>query len=270
MSQDFDKTIKPVGTREWYDFIGLLADMIPGIHMGGRDATETLIEMCGIDKNTRILDVGSGGGYTACLIASDIGARVVGIDISEVMVSKARGRADRMGVTNLVEFRTADAFQIPFDDASFDVVLVESVLVPLPGEKLKAIKEMMRVLKPGGMLSANESTVRPDTPDHLVETFSKHPATYGTFTPESLRNLFQTAGLQAVQLQEYWNIDTPSPMKDLGCGGLLTFVFRIYPKIIMKLLQDKRFREASRIDDQITKGGKEYMGYALVVGTNPE
>ena len=177
------------------------------------------------------------------------------------MVSKARGRADRMGVVDLVEFRTADAFEIPFDDASFDVVLVESVLVPLPGEKLKALKEMMRVLKPGGMLGANEST---------VETFSKHPATYGTFTPESLRELFQTAGLQAAQLQEYWNIDTPSPMKDLGCGGLITFVFRVYPKIIVKLLRDKRYREASRIDDQITKGGKEYMGYALVVGKNPE
>ena len=56
MSEDIDKTKKPVGTREWYDFIGLLADMIPGIHMGGRDATKTLIEMCGIDKNARVRD----------------------------------------------------------------------------------------------------------------------------------------------------------------------------------------------------------------------
>jgi ubiquinone/menaquinone biosynthesis C-methylase UbiE len=270
MMQSVDNDRKPVDTREWYDFIGLLADMIPGIHMGGKDSTRTLIEMCGIDKNTRILDVGCGGGYTACMIAEEIGAPVVGIDISEVMVSKAQQRADRMGVADIIEFRTADAFQIPFDDNTFDVVLVESVLVPLPGEKGKALQEMLRVLKSGGKLGANESTVRLDAPEHLVETFSKHPATYGTFTPESLRELFEINGLAEIEQKDYWNIDTPSPMKELGCGGLINFVFRVYPKIIMKLIKDARFREASRIDDQITKGGKEFMGYTLVVGMKPK
>jgi len=264
MEPNTDK--KPMGTREWYDFIGLLADMIPGIHMGGVDATFALLEMCQVDENSRILDVGCGGGYTACLIAKEIGAHVHGIDISEVMVFKARQRAERLGVADLVDFRTGDVFQIPFEDPQFDMVLVESVLVTLPGDKLEALREMMRVLRPGGSIGANESTVHPETPDHLIETFSRHPATYGIFTPESLRELFESAGLKDINLVEHWNVETPSPMKEMGCGGLLSFAFRVYPKIILKLLRDKRFREASRIDDQITKGGKEYMGYALITG----
>jgi hypothetical protein len=124
---------------------------------------------------------------------------------------------------------------------------------------------MMRVLKPGGRIGANESTVHPETPDHLIETFSRHPATYGTFTPDSLRALFKSAGLVDINVAAHWNVETPSPMKEMGCGGLLNFIFRVYPKIILKLLRDGRFREASRIDNQITKGGAEYMGYALIV-----
>jgi len=40
---------KPVGTREWYDFIGQLAEALPGIHMGGQDATHALLELCQLD-----------------------------------------------------------------------------------------------------------------------------------------------------------------------------------------------------------------------------
>jgi SAM-dependent methyltransferase len=270
MSQPLDMNTKPVGTREWYDFIGLLADMIPYIHMGGQDATQRLIEFCSIDKKSTILDVGCGGGNTSCLIVKEVGASVVGIDISDVMISKAQQRAERLGISDRVEFRTADAYDIPFNDNSFDVVLVESVLVPLPGDKMAAIKEMMRVLKPGGMIGVNESTVRPQTPQNLIETFLKHPATYGTFTPKSLKQLFESAGFENIKIQEFWNIDTPSPMMGLGCRGLLNFLIQVYPRIVLKLLRDKRFREASRIDNQITKGGKEYMGYVLVVGQNPK
>ena len=55
-------------------------------------------------------------------------------------------------------------------------------------------------------------------------------------------------------------------MKEMGCGGLLNFMFRVYPKIAVKLLRDARFREATKLDDQVTKQGKDYMGYALIVG----
>jgi ubiquinone/menaquinone biosynthesis C-methylase UbiE len=260
---------KPIGTREWYDFVGQLADTMPGIHMGGQDATRTLLEMCQIDEGKRILDVGCGAGHTACLIAETFGARVHGIDISGVMVSKARERASRMGLTDRVEFRTADAHQLPFGDGHFDVVLIESVLTPLPGDKVQALKEMMRVLRPGGIIGANESVVAPDAPPEMLAAFARHPATYGHFTVQTLRGLFERAGLQEIHMVEAVNVDAPNPLKMMGLRGFLAFMIRTYPKILVTMLRDARFREAARIDDQITKRGKQHMGYALIVGRKP-
>jgi ubiquinone/menaquinone biosynthesis C-methylase UbiE len=269
MTEKIEAQSKPIGTREWYDFVGQMADAMPGIHMGGQDATRTLLEMCQIDGAKRILDVGCGAGHTACLIAETFGARVHGIDISEVMISKARERATRVGLTDRVEFRTADAYQLPFGDGHFDVVLIESVLTPLPGDKMQALKEMMRVLRPGGIIGANESVVAPDAPPEMLAAFARHPATYGHFTAQTLRELFEKAGLQEIHVVEAVNVDAPSPAKMMGLRGFLSFMIRAYPKILLTLLRDARFREAARIDDQITKRGKQYMGYALIVGWKP-
>jgi ubiquinone/menaquinone biosynthesis C-methylase UbiE len=260
---------KPVGTREWYDFIGYLADTLPGIHLGGQAATRELLEWCELDATSQVLDVGCGHGVTACLIAQQYGSHVVGIDVSEVMVAKARDKAERLGLTDRAEFQVVDVYQMPFEDGSFDAALAESVLTPLPGDKLQALGEMVRVIRPDGRIAINESTVDPAAPAEFLALFEKHPAMYGYFTPESLRALFEEAGLQVVHMREAKQVEAPSPVKELGLGGLLSFMVRVYPKVLLKLLRDARFREASRIDDQLTKQGKAYMGYTLIVGQKP-
>ena len=260
---------KPVGTREWYDFVGQLADAVPGMHLGGHDATQALAGMCHLDATSRVLDIGCGPGNTACFIAKQYGSRVHGIDISEVMIAKAKERARRRGLEDIVEFRVADAFQLPFEDDSFDVAIVESVLTPLPGDKKQALREMVRVVRPGGRIGANESTVDPSAPEEWLALLAEHPAIHGYFTPQTLRNLFEESGLQVVEMIEAQYVDTPKVLKDIGLRGVLSFMIRAYPKILLKLLRDARFRKASRIDDKVTKRGKEYMGYALIVGQKP-
>lgn len=260
---------KPIGTREWYDFVGQLADALPGMHLGGQDATQTLLEMCHLDATSRVLDVGCGGGNTACLIAELYGSRVLGIDISEVMVAKAKERARRMGLDDRVEFRVADVFELPFEENSFDVVIVESVLTPLPGDKSKALGEMVRVVRPGGRIGVNESTVDPSAPEDWLALLDEHPAIHGHFTPETLRSLFGESGLQVVEMVEAQYVDTPKALKEMGLLGVMSFMIRAYPRILLRLLRDARIREAGRIDDRITKRGKEYMGYALIVGQKP-
>ncbi len=260
---------KPVGTREWYDFIGQLAGALPGIHLGGQDATHALLEMCRLDATSRVLDVGCGPGNTACLIAEQYGSRVHGIDISEVMIAKAEERARRQRLMDKVEFRVADAFHLPFEDDLFDVVIVESVLTPLPGDKKQALTEMVRVVRPRGRIGANESTVDPSAPPELLALFAEHPAIHGYFTPQTLRSLFEGSGLQVVQMTEVKNVETPSVLKAMGLRGLLSFMIRVYPKVLLKLLRDARFRKAASIDDKVTKRSKQYMGYTLIVGQKP-
>jgi ubiquinone/menaquinone biosynthesis C-methylase UbiE len=262
-------TEKPVGTREWYDFIAELADTLPNIHMGGEAATRQLVEWCQLEATSEVLDVGCGPGATACLIAQQYGSRVVGVDISEAMIAKARVKAHRLGVTDRVEFRVADVLQMPFEDGSFDAALVESVLTPLPGDKVQAMAEMVRVLRPGGRLAVNESTFDASAPAEILALIEQHPAMHGYFTPESLRTLLEQAGLQVVEMEVTELAEAPSPMRAMGLGGLLSFMVRVYPRILIKLLRDKRFRVASRIDDQVVKQGKPYMGYTLMVGQKP-
>jgi ubiquinone/menaquinone biosynthesis C-methylase UbiE len=257
---------KPVGTREWYDFVGQMAALIPVMHVGGHDSTQKLLDLVRIETSSRVLDVGCGSGLTACFVAETYGALVYGIDISEVMIDRARERAHRQGLTDWVDLQIGDVFELPFEDGWFDVVIVESVLMPLPGDKGQAMKEMVRVLKPGGRMGANESTLDPAVPPELEAKIAQHPAMYGTFTPDTLRCLFEEAGLRVIELVEGKGIGAPGPTPGIGLRGLASFMVRVYPKILLKLLREPRFRQASRIDAQVTKEAKPYMGYVVIVG----
>jgi hypothetical protein len=64
-------------------------------------------------------------------------------------------------------------------------------------------------------------------------------------------------------------VDAPSALKEMGLRGLLSFMIRVYPKVLLKLLRDARFRKAAGIDGKITKRSKQYMGYTLIVGRKP-
>lgn len=256
---------KPIGTREWYDFIGLMADGLQFIHVGGREATDFLVQGCQIGESTRVLDVGCGGGNTACLLARETGCLVMGIDISEVMISQAKKRAKKSNVAGLAEFRPADVFDLPFEDASFDAVLLESVLTPLPGNKLAALKEIHRVMAPGGMIGANETVFKEEMPSEVRKMLNAHPAVNEPFSEISLKEAFENAGFMIRDWKVIEQAEAPNAMKQLGCGGLIAFMVKAYPRILAKLLTDKRIREAGRIDGQITKVNKEYMSAVLLI-----
>jgi ubiquinone/menaquinone biosynthesis C-methylase UbiE len=168
-------------------------------------------------------------------------------------------------VEEKVEFRVADIFQLPFDDSSFDVAIAESILTPLPGDKKQALQEIARVIRPGGLIGINEGTIDPSAPPEYFALLKEHPAVHGHFTAETLRKLFEESGLEVVHLDETREAAGSSVLKELGCRGLLSFMVRTYPKIVLKLLSDARFRDAHRIDDQITKEYKQHMGYTLLV-----
>jgi len=261
--------IKHVDTREWYDFVGELSETLPGIHLGGEIATRELLSMCGLGPGKHVLDVGCGSGTTACMVAELYGADVTGIDFSPVMIARANERARRKGLDARVTFRTGDAFELPFLDGEFDLGLLESVLTPLPGDKSLVLDELMRVLRPGGLIAINESIFKEGAPPEMESLFLQHPAIFGHFTPDSLRGLVEQAGLQVLHMTVSDSGDIPSAVDRLGVGGIMRFMVTVYPKVLWKLLRDRRFREASRVDGRVTKLGKDYMGYALLVGRKP-
>lgn len=97
-----------------------------------------------------VVDVGSGGGMDSVIAARAVGDRgkVIGVDMTEDMLERARRAAQGAGAANL-EFRQGYAEELPFDDASVDVVISNGVLNLVP-DKTAAYAEIFRVLKPGG------------------------------------------------------------------------------------------------------------------------
>lgn len=115
-----------------------------------------LLELKG---NEYVLDVGSGTGRTAVQVAKRLTTgRLVGIDIWDTMElsgnspERAYKNAEIEGVKHKVEFKIGNVLEIPFDDDVFDIVTCSSVLNNLRGEenRIKALKEILRVLKPKG------------------------------------------------------------------------------------------------------------------------
>jgi hypothetical protein len=164
----------------------------------------------------------------------------------------------------------ADVFQLPCDDRSFDVAIFESVLTALPGNKMDALKETIRVVRPGGLIGANETIFYTTAPAELLELADKHPAIHEMFTPEKLRGLFEKSGLLVVKMSEVRSSEAPSVTKEMGVLGIFSFIIRSYWKILGKLLTDSRFRKAQKIDDRLTKILKEHGGYVLIVGQKPQ
>lgn len=107
---------------------------------------------------TRVLEIGPGSGtYTEALARAPHAAQVVCLDIQPAMLRKVRGRL-RGNAPGLV---CADASSLPFPDASFDRILMVTVLGEVP-DRLGALRECARVLRPRGVLAVSESSIDPD------------------------------------------------------------------------------------------------------------
>jgi ubiquinone/menaquinone biosynthesis C-methylase UbiE len=102
-----------------------------------------------------VLDLGCGPGTITVDIARRVSpGRVTGVDIAESIVEAARGHAEDNGVRNAT-FSVADAYALPFPDASFDIVHAHQVLQHL-ARPVDALREALRVLKPGGLLAVRD------------------------------------------------------------------------------------------------------------------
>jgi len=99
-----------------------------------------------------MLDLGCGDG-TYSIAAFQMGARVIGVDISDAMLASARRRAAVCGAS--VEWRQASAESLPYDSDTFDIVLAVTILCFIR-DPLKVVQELSRVLRPGGSFVIGE------------------------------------------------------------------------------------------------------------------
>jgi len=253
-------------TDQFFDFaaqIGLTK------HLGGQDATRELVDRTRITPLSYVLDVGSGVGTTSCHLARWLGCRVMGVDINPLMVERARERAKRLKLTDLVEFQQADATDLPFENDSFNVVITESVTA-FPDNKAKAIREYYRVTKPGGFIGLNEATwLRTPVPDEIQAWATQDlGANVMPLQPSEWVELMQSVGLVDI-FQRTSTISTREESRGIldryGWGGFLGSLVQAFG-LYIRNSDYREFVKSIREEGLTPPNLDDYFGYGIYIG----
>ncbi len=126
-------------------------------HWWNIDYLELIGRRLALERARDVLDVGCGVGHWGQLLARVLpsGARVQGVDRDPFWVERATERATARGLADRFSYRVGVAEQLPFADASFDLVTCQTVLIHSPDPGV-AVDEMIRVARPGGLVLAHE------------------------------------------------------------------------------------------------------------------
>lgn len=163
-----------------------------------------------IKAGDKVLDLGSGAGndcFVAREIVGELG-KVIGIDMTDAMIEKARTNADKLGFNN-VEFRKGDIENLPIGGNSIDVVVSNCVLNLVP-DKNKAFQETFRVLKPGGHFSVSDVVLKGNLPEKLKNDAEMYAGCVsGAIQLDEYLEIIKNAGFKNITVQKEKSIILP-------------------------------------------------------------
>ena len=172
-------------------------------HPGGLALTRRLADSLGLRFGARVVDVASGPGATASLLAAEYGVTVDGIDLGPAAVAAANAQGAQAGFGDRVVFRVGDAERLPLDDASVDAVVCECALCTFP-DKEAATAEMARVLKPGGRVGITDVTLDLDRLDPELMSLAGWVACIADARPAAdYCRYLERAGLELVLVEAH-------------------------------------------------------------------
>lgn len=160
------------------------------------------VAIASLKSGETVVDLGSGGGFDCFLAAKEVGetGRVIGVDMTSEMVTKARKNAEKVGATN-VEFRLGEIEHLPAADNSADIIMSNCV-INLSPDKQSVYREAYRVLKPGGRLSISDVLATAALPDKIRKDLALVAACVGgAATIDETETLLRNAGFQDIKIK---------------------------------------------------------------------
>jgi arsenite methyltransferase len=149
-----------------------------------------------------VLDLGSGGGFDCFLAANEVGetGKVIGVDMTAEMVSKARENASKIEMNN-IEFRLGEIEHLPVADKSIDVIMSNCV-INLSPDKPQVFQETFRVLKPGGRLAISDVVATATLPEEVQKDLTLVAGCIGgAESIENIEHTLQDIGFQDIKIQ---------------------------------------------------------------------
>jgi len=170
-------------------------------HSGGRNATVRLAQLAQIDGSERVLDVGCGIGGPSRYLASRFGCRMTGLDLTADFIALAGMLAQRTRLADKVTYRQGDALDLPFADASFDLVWSQNAAMNI-ADRDRLYAEMRRVLTPSGRLALQEIAAGPGGEPFYPTPWASDKSISFLITPDATRAALERIGFRMVAWQD--------------------------------------------------------------------
>ncbi|HXX62602.1 MAG TPA: arsenite methyltransferase [Bacteroidota bacterium] len=161
----------------------------------------TPTQFAGLAPGMTVLDLGSGAGIDVFLSAREVGpkGKVIGVDMTEEMVARARANQMKLGSTN-TEFRLGEIESLPVESDSIDRVISNCVINLVP-DKRRAFGEIFRVLRRGGSFSVSDIVSIGDIPDSLRKDMEEWAGSVsGALAREEYLRIIREAGFKDVSV----------------------------------------------------------------------
>jgi SAM-dependent methyltransferase len=169
--------------------------MLEDFHTMGRLATAALAELAGVAPEDRVLDAGTGIGGAARFIAGHVGCRVTAVDLTKEYCETASWLNRSVGLDASIDVRQADVLDLPFEDASFDLLLSQHVQMNV-ADKGGLYGEARRVLARGGRLALWDVLAGPEQPIRFPVPWAVEPELSHLVTADELRAVTTDAGFE--------------------------------------------------------------------------
>jgi len=159
------------------------------------------VALASLKKGEHVVDLGSGGGFDCFLSADKVGetGKVVGVDMTPDMVSKARNNAEKTGYSN-VEFRLGEIEHLPVEDGFADIIMSNCV-INLSPEKEMVYQDAIRVLKPGGRIAISDILATRPLPDAIKKNLELVSACIGgAATISDTEEMLEKAGFRDIKV----------------------------------------------------------------------